>query len=249
MLILWRQFSEPYRRTVLRSFWSIALPMVPIAAYVMLRLAVKDSSWDQNGVHPIVYVSVGVSLWLFFTDLFMASISYIQKQSPLILQTKFHSVLAIVVGAGKALLDLLLRFLFCIPVFIIFTDMSLVDVALALSFLFSAAVICLSAGVWMIPLSILVPDSLQLLNVVLRFLIFFSLAIFPIQLPGHWNLLISANPFAYFIEGVRSVAFGEVPSIDIQTIAISYGVAIIMFIMALYVVGALNQLIKENLDQ
>ena len=146
LLILWRQFSEPYRKTVLGFFWALALPMVPIAAYVTLRLAIKDSSWDNNGVQPAVYVAVGVTLWLWLKDLFMAPIASIQRQGVLITQTRFHSILAILIGAGHCILELLLRTAICIPLLMIFAEFSVENTFLAFGFIATSSLICISAG-------------------------------------------------------------------------------------------------------
>lgn len=249
MLILWRQFSEPYRRTALGSFWALLLPIIPIAVYIMLRLALTNPNWDANGVHPAVYVSVGVSLWFLFRDLLMVPVSYVQRHRTLIIQTKFHSVLAALVGAGQAYLDLLLRLIFCLPVFYLFGDVELANGALALAYVFVASLLFLAVGTWLVPIWIVSPDLLEVVNIVLRFLIFFSLAIFPIVLPGQWNLLISANPFAFFIEGIRDLAFGEVYSFDLQLLGICAAAAVVLGLLGLYVIGSVNDRVKEVLSQ
>lgn len=247
LLILWRQFTEPYRKTVLGFFWAILLPMVPIAAYIMLRLAIQDSSWDDNGVNPGVYVAVGVTLWLWLKDLFLAPITSIQKQSVLITQTRFHAILAILIGVGYRVLELLLRIVLCIPLFIIFTQFSAEQALLSAGFLATSSLICLSAGMLLIPIWVIMPDISQVLDVFFRFFIFFSLAIFPLTLPGKFNLVISANPFAYFIEGFRSALFGDISSISWSHVGVTALIALLLFILGLYTVGAINERLKEAL--
>lgn len=244
-LILWRQFTEPYRKTVLGAVWALILPIVPIAAYVLLRLAIQTGAPDQNGIEPVIYVSVGVTLYLLFKDLFMAPVSSVQRQGALISQTHFPVAGAIMVGTGRALLDTLMRVLFCIPFIVLFAQTNLDAVLPALTLLLCGGILLLCAGVLIIPLWIFLPDIIQVLDVIFRFLIFFSLAIFPLALSAPWSLVITANPFAFFIEEVRALAFGTVAKVDLTDIGIFAILCIVAILFAAYVIGALENRIRE----
>jgi ABC-type polysaccharide/polyol phosphate export permease len=244
-LILWRQFTEPYRKTVLGAFWALILPIIPIAAYVMLRLAIQSGAPDTNGIHPVVYVSVGVTLWFLFRDMFMAPVTAVQKQSALISQTHFPVVGAIMVGAGRALMDTFMRVLFCIPFLLLYAQTTPtlgVEAALLMAF---GSLLMLCVGVLIIPLWIMLPDVIQVLEVIFRFLIFFSLAIFPLSFSGYWGLTVTANPFAFLIEQVRALAFGKEAAIDLLGIGFIALAAFVSVFIAAYVIGALENRIRE----
>lgn len=246
-LILWRQFTEPYRRTVLGAFWALAIPVIPIAAYVLLRLAVQRGEVDANGIEPVIYVTIGVTLWFLFKDLFLAPVMSVQRQGSLISQTHFPVVGAVLVGAGRALLDFFMRLLFCVPFIILFAQTSPTGGAEAIALLVVGSALLVCAGVFLIPIWILLPDIIQVLDVIFRFLIFFSLAIFPLTLSEPWNLVITANPFAFFIEQVRALAFGRTAQVDWTIIGLIGIAAFISLFLAAYVLGALEKRIRETI--
>lgn len=244
-LILWRQFTEPYRKTVLGAFWALLLPIIPIAAYVMLRLAIQTAAPDENGIHPVIYVSVGVTLWFLFRDMFMAPIVSVQKQAVLLAQTNFPVIAAIAVGTGRAIIDMLMRAVFCLPFLIIYAETGILQSGEALLLLSAGAILMLSIGVWLIPLWIVLPDIMQVLDVIFRFLIFFSLAIFPLSISGPARFIVDANPFAFLIENVRSLAFGLQTNVDLPIIGWIALASLVSLFSAAYVIGTLEYRIKE----
>lgn len=209
LYLIRKEFLASHRHSGLGLFWAFVMPMVPVTAYIVLRLFVAGQP-DQHGIHPMVYVTLGVTLWLLFRDVLRVPLNAVNKYAATIANAELSVGGAVIVGFGGVVLDTLLRFAMCVPVLLVTSVVHPVDLVAALTYLFAGVVFFLSIGLVSIPLAVVFPDLKNVYDLLFTYLVFFSLAIFPVSPGSRYEALIAWNPFAAFIDAVRaSLVLGQ----------------------------------------
>lgn len=211
LFLIRKEFFAQHKRSVFALFWSLALPIIPISAYILLR-AIVSGRPGEDGIHPMVYVTFGVTLWMLFKDMVLVPVQSVTKYANTIAQTELTAGGAILVGFGGIVINTLLRLALCIPVVLLTTDLQQNDLQTGLLYLAGGIAFFFAFGLLSVPLTALFPDLRNIYNTLFSYLIFFSLAIFPFSSNGRLYGLIAWNPFASFIDAVRlNLLFGQTP--------------------------------------
>jgi len=215
LFLIRKEFSAANRSSVFSTFWSLALPLIPITAYIILRAVVSGNPGD-DGIHPMVYVTLGVTLWMLFKDMVVVPVQAVTRYAHTIAQTELTVGGAILVGFGGILVDTLLRLALCVPVVLLTTSNLTPDLLTTALYLGAGITFFFAFGLISVPLTALFPDIKNVYNTVFSYLIFFSLAIFPFGGDGRLAQIIGWNPFAVFIDAVRlNVLQGQTPETTI----------------------------------
>lgn len=211
LFLMRKEFFAAQRTSVFSIFWSIALPLIPITAYILLR-AVVSGQPGENDIHPMVYVTLGVTLWMLFRDMVRVPVQAVSRYSSTIAQTELTVGGAILVGFGGILLDTLLRLILCVPVIILNSAIVGSDPMVSIFYLFTGVMFFFSFGLMSVPLTAFLPDVKNVYDIIFSYLIFFSLAIFPFASDSRLAQIIAWNPFAVFIDAVRlNILQGKTP--------------------------------------
>lgn len=211
LFLIRKEFFANHRGSVFALFWSLVLPIVPITAYIVLR-AIVSGRPGEDGIHPMVYVTFGVTLWMLFKDMVLTPVQSVSKYSATIAHTELTIGGAILVGFGGIIVNTLLRFAICVPVVLILTDLQQNDLQAGLGYLLAGIAFFFACGLISVPLTALFPDLKNIYNLIFSYMIFFSLAIFPFSRDSIAYELISWNPFASFIDAVRlELLLGRTP--------------------------------------
>lgn len=206
---IWQSFKSDldnrFRNTFLGLFWALFLPIVPISAYLFLRLVITDSGSTEDSIHPALYVAIGVTLWFAIVDSIMVPIRSMQAARGLASQDAIPLCVTILSFSGPILLDLAIRAILVAAVFLLLQGIPPWEAILTLPLIILCVAYALGLGVYLLFLQLIVPDSENIISIVLRYLIFVSLAIFPLSIvtSGHWLFYI--NPIAIVIENMRSL--------------------------------------------
>ncbi len=199
------QFSRTLRgrfsRSYLGVFWALVLPVVPVSAYLFLRLLFAPAA--TNGMHPAVYVGLGVTFWFLMAGAMQAPMQALQRQAGTLSRSHFPVSVAIACESMEALFDTFIRLLFLLPFLFWLAQPSLLGVlygmlALVVMFLFATGV-----GCFLMLLTLAVPDTRTVVDVLMRYLIFLSLAIFPLPANVWGDALSIGNPLAVLIDNAR----------------------------------------------
>ncbi len=204
---LWQSFRRDlegrFRTTALGLFWAFALPLVPVSAYVFLRVALTGEHTTEQ-LHPAVYVAVGVTIWFALTDALLLPGRTISRARAYLAQNPVRLGTAVFARLGDLLLDLLVRGLFGAAVIALLHGPVPLSGALAFPFALLLGVLAmLGIGVFLYLLQLAYPDAENIVGIVLRYLIFLSLAIFPLTQVVESAWLYWLNPFAVWIDGLR----------------------------------------------
>jgi lipopolysaccharide transport system permease protein len=194
----------------------------------------------------VVYIVIGMTLWMFLSGTILSSITAIQKGKT-VLETSKYPLLAVILSSfGQMVFDTSVRIGFVIVVLIFFKislswGILLLPIALLPLTLFS-----LGLGMILAVLNVIIKDVGNMADVVMRYGVFLSSVIFPMpetDLLGRLNLL---NPFNTFVVAIRDlIVFGTMahPGRYLVTSA----AAVIIFLVACKIVYFMEYRIKGYL--
>ena len=204
---IWTQFSRSLRGRFafnhLGTIWALILPVIPVSAYLFLRLVLAPDSSDS--IHPALYVGLGVTIWFAFAGLILAPINTIDSQATLLARSHYPLSAAITSNLSVLAMDALTRLVFILPFFLVLSKPSAAGILLSLLVLLAGALFSLGLGCFALLLTLAIPDAKNLIDISLRYLIFLSLAIFPLPQWQWAEWVVVLNPLAIFIDGARSL--------------------------------------------
>jgi len=196
-------FTATLRQTYLGALWGFIMPLVPLFAFFALTLLRVFPSHET--IPPLSYMSVGVILWLFIQGLIMAPAEAVAKHASVLKSTNFPMICIFVASYGQLAFEMLLRLLVVVPMLLFLHDLSLSGAALLPLVLLPVCAFSVALGILFGLAGILVQDFKNVLEIIFRYLIFVSFAIFPLSMNGIGGWLYSLNPIAIFIDNGRSV--------------------------------------------
>ena len=220
-----------FARSYLGVFWALVLPIVPVSAYLFLRLLFAPTPTD--GMHSAIYVGLGVSLWFLMSGAVMAPMQAISKQSGTLSRSHFPVTVAIAGELLETLFDTVIRLLFLLPFLFWLGQPSLEGIVLGamaavLMFMFATGL-----GCFLMLLSLVVPDTRTIVEVLMRYLIFLSLAIFPLPANVWGDALSRYNPLAVMIDNTRSLVVDGVVTMPTEFLVTSV-FAVLLFFAGIY---------------
>jgi len=239
-----RDFVSAYNQTALGFLWSLVLPLIPVTVYLLLAY-IRVLKTAEN-MPFVVYIVIGMTLWMFLSGTILSSITAIQKGKT-VLETSKYPLLAVILSSfGQMVFDTSVRIGFVIVVLIFFKislswGILLLPIALLPLTLFS-----LGLGMILAVLNVIIKDVGNMADVVMRYGVFLSSVIFPMpetDLLGRLNLL---NPFNTFVVAIRDlIVFGTMahPGRYLVTSA----AAVIIFLVACKIVYFMEYRIKGYL--
>ena len=238
------EFVAPYQRTWLKLLWIIVVPILSVSAYIFLRLFITRGSEDN--IPPVVYVGIGVPLWFLFKDLFMAPINAVRSRSGLLASTQFPLLVSIFTTVFITLLEFAIRLVFVIPFILWSTQIALPDAAAGLVLISFYGFAFLGLGLLLLPLWSVFPDLYQVTEVLFRYLIFFSLTIFPLSPPPRFDWVISWNPFAFTIDASRQLLLGQ--GMHPEMFLTGAAAAVILLYAGLFTAKSSDKFVREAIS-
>ncbi|MCI4645878.1 MAG: ABC transporter permease [Hyphomonadaceae bacterium] len=247
-MVFWRDFNAPHMRSVLGTAWAYIMPMLPVSAYLLLRTVIKvPDEADTQLIDPVIFTTMGVTLWMLLRDGVMTPSASIRKYRNLVAGARFPMIGAIVVGFGQVALETLIRAALCAAAIIALGSYSLAGLLPAAGILACAMVLTFSVGVILVPIISAVPDVQNLLQILFRYLIFFSGAIWPVPTLFGSDALYRYNPFSLFLGQTReAVVLGTMS--DFQLILPFLIATPIVLLIAGRIFYALQPQIKESVS-
>jgi lipopolysaccharide transport system permease protein len=225
-MIAWREIKVKYKQSVMGFLWAILIPMVIVAAGVLVRYAFAVVSGREVAAGDLAGVAVKAVPWAFFVSTIrFASVSLVANTN---LVTKIYmprevfplaSVLSGLLDFGVASATLIVILgvarigvsvhLLWLPLLVVI----LVLLTVALALLLSAA-------------SLFFRDVKYIVEVLLTFGIFFTPVFYDVGMFGHWAPLLLLNPLAPVLEGFAAVVVRHAsPDLPWLAYAAALGVA------------------------
>lgn len=183
-------------------FWAIITPVVPISAYAFLKIALKAFP-DSNGIHPAVYVAVGVTVWFWLRDLTFAAVSGLSRNKTMLSQSTFPLIGVVFTSYGVVAFDTLVRVLATSAIIFFLGSFSFFGVFAGLALLLIAAVMAHGFALILAVLWAGSPDTKNLVDLVFRYAFFVSNVLFALPQKGWASWLYILNPYAIVVENTR----------------------------------------------
>jgi len=226
-------FSATFRKTALGLVWGLIMPLVPLFAFFALTLLRVFPAHEL--IHPLSYMATGVTLWLFFLGLMTAPGRAVTTRASVLKHSDFPLIGEFMASYGTQCFELLVRMLVILPVLLIYSDLNAKALLTGVACLVPATAFCVSMGIIIGLAGIAIPDSRNVIEIVLRYLVFVSFAIFPLPLSGIGGWLYALNPVAIFIDNIRSaVILGDLSTPLHFYVTSGFSVFLLLIVLHVY---------------
>lgn len=200
--------KSQYANHYLGVFWNILQPLLQVIVYyIVFGLGLRGSAGSVMGVPFIVHLISGLFPWLFISQGINSGASAIQQNIGLLSKMKFPSSIFISIALTNNMINLLITTLIVFIISLFNHYVPLWHYFWFVYFMIGSFAIIFGISLIMSTLTVIVRDTKNLLQNVIRML-FFMTPIFWVLEEQHGILvkLASLNPFAYLI-GVYRTAF------------------------------------------
>ncbi len=179
-----------------------------MAAYIALRLVAGGGGGDM---HPILFVTLGMFVWHLVTEPILNSTKVLRRYGAILSSTDLPAGAALLAGLGQVAFDSLVRLVIVVPIFLVFVRSPGWDALLCFLVLIPAMALSVAIAILVGLFSIAADDIERVVQLLLRYLVFLSGAIFPLHLDGTLFWLYAFNPIAVMLEAFRDLAVrGEI---------------------------------------
>lgn len=231
--LTWRDLKVRYKQSVLGVLWAIINPLVTTVIFAVIfgNLAKLPS----DGVPYPIFSYAATLPWSFFAAALTVSARSMLTSGQMVSKIYFPRIIVPLSSVFANLVDFLVGFVIMIGFLFFYHITPTWNMLWLPAFLLLAMVTALGVGLWFSALLVMYRD----INYVLPFLTTVWMYISPVvyassTIPEKWRILYSLNPMVGVIEGFRWALLGTQQSISPLMIAISAGIALILFITGLF---------------
>jgi ABC-type polysaccharide/polyol phosphate export permease len=225
-MIAWREIKVKYKQSVMGFLWALLIPIVIVAAGVVVRYAFSLVSGTAMSVDDVASVTVKAVPWAFFVSAVRFSSHSLIANTSLV--TKIYLPREIFPIAS--LLSQLLDFAVASGVLVVILTIAGIGLSVHLLWIPALAVILvlftLALGLFLSAASLFFRDVKYLVEVFLMFAIFFTPVFYDVEMFGRWAPLLLLNPVAPVLEGLNAAIVRQV-SPSLPWLGYSASVAVI----------------------
>jgi lipopolysaccharide transport system permease protein len=225
LMLTWRDIKIRYKQAVMGLLWAVFMPMLIIAAGVILRAAVAIMSHRDLNYADLASVSVKSIPWSFFIGAIRFGTNSLVSNSNLITKIYFPREVFPISAVLANVFDfaissgVLIVFLLFLPLKITLNILWLPVILLLLFLLTIAASMFFSCA------NLFYRDVKYIVEVILTLAIFFTPVFYEASTFGRWAHVLLLNPVAVFLESINSVVvLGVPPNFGYLSYAASFAV-------------------------
>jgi len=231
--LTWRDLKVRYKQSVLGVLWAIINPLVTTVVFSIIFGGLANLPSD-NVPYPIFSYTATLP-WTFFAAALTVSARSMLTSGGMVSKIYFPRIIVPLSSVFANLVDFLVGFIIMIGMLIFYKITPTINMIWLPAFLLLATITALGVGLWFSALLVMYRD----INYVLPFLTTIWMYISPVvyassTIPAKWRFLYSLNPMVGVIEGFRWALLGTKQSISAGMIAISSGIALLIFITGLF---------------
>lgn len=211
-MVFWRDFNAPHRKNVFGVLWAYLMPVLPVSAFIFLRAVLQVDPRAEVPIDPVVYVAVGVTIWLMIRDAVMTPNQSLTKYRALISSAGFPPIGAVLVGFGQVMLETVIRAIVCAATMALVGNYAFDGLLFAFFAITAMVSFFFALGLMLVPLTSAFPDILNILEIFWRYMIFFCGVIWPVPVLLGSNALYELNPISIFVVNIRAeLVIGAAP--------------------------------------
>ena len=211
-MLTFRDIRIRYKQAAMGFLWAIFMPLVAVAAGILIKKAMAVISGQYVEPKSIVSISVKVLPWTFFVSSLRFSVQSLVGNSSLVTKIYFPRAVLPMASVLACLFDLSIATIVLIIVLtIVKFGISIyilwLPLLILLLFLFTAGLaLFLSAA------NLFFRDIKYVVETILMFGIFFTPVFYNAEQFGNWQILLLLNPVGSILEGVRhAVVLKDMP--------------------------------------
>jgi len=203
-MITWRDIRIKYKQSVMGFLWAIFMPMIIVAAGIVIKLAFSYISEEPLQMVDVVTISVKSLPWAFFVASLRFASNSLVGNANLVTKIYFPRLIFPVSAVASQLFD------FAIASVVLITILAFLKVGVSIYLLwvpvliFILILIGVGMGLFFSAANLFFRDVKYLVEVILTFAIFFTPVFYDADMFGRWRTLMMINPVAPVLEGLKS---------------------------------------------
>lgn len=231
--LTWRDLKVRYKQSVLGILWAIIKPFMTMIVFTIFfgNLAKLPS----DGVPYPIWSYTGLLPWEFFAAALSVSARSMLTSGSMVSKIYFPRIIVPLSSVFANLVDFLIAFVILIGMMLFYHITPTINMIWLPAFLLLAVITALGVGLWFSALLVMYRDVNYMLPFITQLWMFISPVVYASStIPEKWRVLYSLNPMAGVVEGFRWAMLGTQQSISPLMIAISSGIAILLFVSGLF---------------
>lgn len=212
-LLVRRDFISFYKQTILGPLWFVIQPLFTIGIYVFIFGKLAKISTDSIPL-PLFYLT-GITAWTYFSDCLLKTANVFRENASIFGKVYFPRLImpisVVISSLVKFVVQLILLAVLMLYYKITGTALHFTGYIFAFP-LFVIMMACLGLGLGLIVSSLTTKyrDFILFLSFGISFMMYASPVVYPLSaLPPKFALVLSFNPMATVIEGMRMALFGQ----------------------------------------
>ena len=241
-----RDIRVRYKQAVMGFMWAIFMPIVAVAAGVLIKKAMAVVSGHNIDLLSIVSISVKVLPWTFFISSIRFSVQSLVGNSDLVTKIYFPRAVLPLASVCACVFDLSLAIIVLLILLTIVklgVSIYLLWVPLIVIFLLLFTV---GLGLLLATANLFFRDVKDIVEVILMFGIFFTPVFYDASAFGNWKPLLLLNPMGSILESLNeTVVLKQMP--DLFWISYAALCSVVIFYIGMLVFHDKEQSFAENI--
>jgi lipopolysaccharide transport system permease protein len=231
--LTWRDLKVRYKQSVLGVLWAILKPFLNMVIFAIIFGTLAKVPSD--GIPYPIFSYTGLLPWGFFAAALEVSARSMLQSGGMVSKIYFPRIIVPLSSVLANLVDFLIASVILIGMMAYYQITPTINILWLPLFLLLAMITAIGVGLWFSALLVMYRDVNYLLPFNTEIWKYISPVVYSITLiPEKWQWLYSINPMSGVIFGFRWALLGKPESIDLVSIAISSGIALIVFISGLF---------------
>jgi ABC-type polysaccharide/polyol phosphate export permease len=245
-MLTWKEIRIRYKQTIMGFFWALLMPMLIVAAGVLIRQAFALVSDQAVNLQDVASICVKALPWAFFVGAIRFATSSLTGNSNLVTKIYFPREVFPVSAVLANLFDFAVASVVVVVVLILARtglDAHILWLPLLLVLL---VFLTLGLGMLLACGNLFFRDVKYIVEVLLTFGIFFTPVFYEAKMLGKWAPVILLNPLAPLLEAMNDVIVLHRPP-DYGWLAYSASWAVLGFLIAWRVFERAESAFAENI--
>jgi ABC-type polysaccharide/polyol phosphate export permease len=204
-----REIKVKYKQSVMGFLWAVFMPIVIVAAGLVIRFATARLSGTALKLEDFVLVSVKAVPWAFFVSTIRFASNSLITNTNLVTKIYMPREMFPIAAVLSQLVDFAIASSVLIIVMIVVGVPFRVDLLWIPSLVALLVLLATGLGLFLSAAGLFFRDVKYIVEVILTFAIFFTPVFYEAALFDQWATLIMLNPVAPVLEGIGAAAAGR----------------------------------------
>jgi len=210
-MLTWRDIKIRYKQSVMGCMWAVFMPMLIVAAGLVMKLAFSFISGKPFNTTDIASISVKALPWSFFISSIRFSTISLTSNSNLVSKIYFPREIFPLAATLANLFDFVIASLLLTLILVICKVGISLNILWVPFLIFLLVILTAGIGFILSCANLFFRDVKYIVEVVLTFAIFFTPVFYEASLFGKWSTLLLLNPVSPLLEAMNNVVVRHQP--------------------------------------